>query len=85
MTSHDPIIASCCNTCQPDAKIHPGYYLANPPAVVLVQKLKAGLFANLSARAICRTHEKSYLAEKVLFIGYSSLNPSFMFTSAIFE
>ena len=32
-------------------------------------------------RAICRTHEKSYLAEKVLFIEYSSFNPSFMFTS----
>ena len=41
--------------------------------------------ANLSARAICRTHEKSYSAEKVLFIEYSSFNPSFMFTSAIFE
>ena len=36
-------------------------------------------------RAICRTHEKSYSAEKVLFIEYSSFNPSFMFTSAIFE
>ena len=41
--------------------------------------------ANLSARAICRTHEKSYSAEKVLFIEYSSFNPSFMFTSTIFE
>ena len=41
--------------------------------------------ANLSARAICRTHEKSYSAEKVLFIEYCSFNPSFMFTSAIFE
>ena len=41
--------------------------------------------ANLSARAVCRTHEKSYSAEKVLFIEYSSFNPSFMFTSAIFE
>ena len=35
--------------------------------------------ANLSARAICRTHEKSYSAEKVLFIEYSSFNnPLFM-------
>ena len=41
--------------------------------------------ANLSAHAICHTHEKSYSAEKVLFIEYSSFNPSFMFTSAIFE
>ena len=41
--------------------------------------------ANLSARAICRTHEKSYSGEKILFIEYSSLNPSFMFTSAIFK
>ena len=41
--------------------------------------------ANLSAHAICRTHEKSYSAEKVLFIEYSSFNPLFMFTSAIFE
>ena len=41
--------------------------------------------ANLSARAICRMHEKSYSAEKDLFIEYSSFNPLFMFTSAIFE
>ena len=31
--------------------------------------------ANLSARAICRMHEKSYSAEKVLFIEYSSFYP----------
>ena len=30
--------------------------------------------ANLSAREICRTHEKSYSAEKILFIEYSSFN-----------
>ena len=41
--------------------------------------------ANVSAIAICRTHEKSYSAEKVLLIEYSSFNPSLMFTSTIFE
>ena len=50
-----------------------------------VARAHISLRANLSARAICRTHEKSYSAEKVLFIEYSSFNPSFMFTSAILD
>ena len=50
-----------------------------------IARVRVSTRANLSARAICRTHEKSYSAEKVLFIEYSSFNLSFMFTSAIFE
>ena len=50
-----------------------------------IARARVSTRANLSARAICRTHEKLYSAEKILFIEYSSFNPSFMFTSDIFK
>ena len=61
-------------------------YTTGRPGYTISERTQiTGLRANLSARAICHTHEKSYSAEKVLFIEYSSFNPLFMFTSGIFE
>ena len=40
---------------------------------------------SFDAWARVSTHEKSYSAEKVLFYRIFFFNPSFLFTSAIFE
>ena len=47
--------------------------------------IQAFSFDECDRTRTCQHTRKSYSAEKVLFIEYSSFNPSFMFTSAIFE